>query len=43
MASGEGRLIHSDGDVYFGDWLNDMAHGNGSYEYHDGGKHIGEW
>lgn len=24
---GKGRLIHSDGDVYEGDWSNDKAHG----------------
>ena len=28
---GRGRLIHADGDVYEGDWLNDKAHGKGVY------------
>ena len=28
MACGKGRLIHSDGDVYEGDWKNDKAHGH---------------
>lgn len=26
MANGKGRLIHCDGDVYEGEWLNDKAH-----------------
>jgi hypothetical protein len=25
MAHGKGRLIHSDGDVYEGEWLNDKV------------------
>lgn len=31
MANGIGRLIHSDGDVYEGEWKNDKAHGKGVY------------
>jgi len=31
MANGKGRLIHADGDVYEGNWLNDKAHGRGVY------------
>jgi len=27
MASGRGRLIHADGDVYEGEWLNNKPHG----------------
>jgi hypothetical protein len=27
MANGRGRLIHADGDVFEGSWLNDKAHG----------------
>ena len=30
-ANGRGRLIHADGDVYDGNWLNDKAHGFGVY------------
>jgi len=26
MANGKGRLIHADGDIYEGEWLNDKAH-----------------
>ena len=28
-ANGRGRLIHADGDVYEGEWLEDKAHGFG--------------
>ncbi len=43
MASGKGRLIHSDGDVYEGLWKNDKAHGKGIYMHMDGAKYDGEW
>jgi hypothetical protein len=43
MANGKGRLIHSDGDVYEGEWLNDKAHGKGTYIHMDGAKYTGEW
>jgi hypothetical protein len=36
-------LIHSDGDCYYGDWVNDKAHGRGIYEHVDGAKYIGDW
>lgn len=41
MACGKGRLIHSDGDVYEGDWKNDKAHGYGKYIHMDGAQYIG--
>ena len=43
MANGIGRLIHSDADVYEGDWLNDKAHGKGVYNSANGSSYIGEW
>ena len=43
MANGKGRLIHCDGDVYEGEWLNDKAHSNGTYIHMDGAKYTGEW
>jgi len=43
MANGKGRLIHGDGDVYEGDWINDKAEGKGVYIHFDGAKYIGEW
>lgn len=43
MANGKGRLIHSDGDVYEGEWLNDKAHGKGTYIHMDGARYTGDW
>lgn len=43
MAHGKGRLIHSDADVYEGEWENDKAHGTGTYTHADGAKYIGDW
>jgi len=43
MANGKGRLIHTDGDVYEGDWLNDKAHGHGTYYHKEGPSYTGNW
>jgi hypothetical protein len=43
MAYGYGRLLHADGDVYIGEWLNDKAKGKGEYFHVNGAKYIGEW
>lgn len=43
MACGKGRLVHADGDVYEGEWLNDKAHGKGVYIHRDGASYSGEW
>ena len=43
QACGKGRLIHSDGDVYYGEWLADKAHGNGIYLHSDGAQYQGMW
>lgn len=43
MATGRGRLIHADGDIYDGEWLNDKAHGKGLYEHSEGSRFMGEW
>ena len=40
---GWGRLVHADGDVYEGEWENDMANGVGSYYHLDGTKYVGAW
>jgi len=42
MANGYGRLIHSDGDVYEGEWLNDKADGKGNYIHMDGAIYTGD-
>lgn len=38
-----GRLIHNDGDVYEGNWVNSKADGVGSYLHFDGSRYEGEW
>lgn len=43
MANGRGRLIHADGDVYEGMWVNDKACGQGTYTHLDGAQYVGEW
>lgn len=43
MANGVGRLIHADGDVYEGEWLNDKAHGKGIYLHLEGATYSGDW
>lgn len=39
MAYGVGRLIHADGDVYLGEWLEDRASGKGIYYSACGAKY----
>lgn len=41
MANGCGRLIHSCGDVYEGDWVDDKAEGKGVYLHSDGSMYTG--
>lgn len=36
-------MIHADGDVYYGEWLNDKTNGHGTYEHVDGSKYFGGW
>jgi len=36
-------LIHADGDIYEGDWLDDKAHGFGAYIHTNGARYIGYW
>jgi len=43
MANGRGRLIHADGSVYEGEWLDDKAHGKGLFTYADGSVYEGEF
>jgi hypothetical protein len=38
-----GRLIHSDGDVYKGNWFNGSTNGYGEYIHSDGTKYEGFW
>ena len=43
MANGYGRLVHSDGDIYEGEWRNDKAWGVGKYIHFQGATYEGEW
>ncbi len=38
-----GKLIHTDGDIYEGEWVNDKAHGIGTYIHKDGSNYEGQW
>ena len=40
---GKGKLVHIDGDVYQGEWMNDMANGKGVYIHSGGAQYEGEW
>jgi len=36
MANGYGRLIHTDGDIYEGEWTEDRAEGYGNFRTYSG-------
>ena len=38
-----GTLVHADGDIYEGMWLNDKAHGHGTYRHANGATYVGDW
>ena len=38
---GLGKLVHSDGDIYEGEWAYDMATGHGDYKHIGGGRYVG--
>lgn len=42
-ANGFGKLIHADGDIYEGNWMNDKANGEGVYLHSNGAKYVGKW
>ena len=41
MANGYGRLVHAEGDVYEGEWLDDKANGHGVYTHFNGSRYEG--
>ena len=41
VANGRGRLVHVDGDVYEGNWVNDKANGQGVYIHVNGARYEG--
>ena len=38
-----GRLVHANGDVYEGEFLNNKANGYGEYKHADGSLYQGYW
>ena len=36
-------MVHADGDVYEGDWVDDKANGQGEYMHLNGAHYKGEW
>lgn len=43
MTNGRGRLIHADGDVFNGNWVDNKTHGQGTYDHADGASYEGDW
>jgi hypothetical protein len=43
MKHGEGKFVHTNGDIYEGMWENDLKHGVGKYVYRNGNVYKGEW
>ena len=41
--SGRGKLYHASGDLYEGEFVNDMAQGFGIYKHANGSKYVGYW
>lgn len=42
-AEGQGTFWHAEGDVYRGEFRNDMANGYGEYTHINGSKYKGEF
>jgi len=40
---GSGRLEYFNGNVYDGEWMEDMRHGRGTLTYFSGEVYTGEW
>ena len=36
-------LIHTDGDIYRGEWKDDKTHGKGEYRHSNEATYEGEW
>ena len=39
----KGKLIHSDGDIYIGEWYNGKSNSKGKYVHNDGTIYQGDW
>ena len=42
-AEGKGTFWHAEGDIYSGEFKNDMANGYGEYTHINGSKYKGEF
>ena len=42
-AEGQGTFWHSEGDIYTGEFKNDMANGYGEYTHINGSKYKGDF
>ncbi len=42
MRNGYGSYTYANGDVYKGDWMDNLRHGSGWYTYKEG-YYSGEW
>ena len=36
-------MIHADGDIFQGQWVDDKAHGSGKYIHYEGAVYEGDW
>ena len=43
LREGKGIQLWEDGSKYEGEWLNDKAHGKGTYQTIYGAKYAGDW
>lgn len=41
--NGRGRIKHTNGDIYQGEWKNGMPHGEGVYVDTQGSVYKGQW
>ena len=41
--AGQGRYVHSNGDVYTGDFLEGKMHGSGVFSYASGDTYSGQY
>ena len=41
MKTGKGHIVYGDGSVYAGEFLNELPHGVGDFEYVNKDKYIG--
>jgi hypothetical protein len=43
LADGRGKLTHTNGDVYEGEFRKGLSHGSGTYTDSNGNKYVGSW